>query len=59
MNPSTKEEFVELSDLIVGKLSNYEVRISHICENLICDLTILSACLVGCFLNIYLITAVQ
>lgn len=27
MNPSTKEEFVELSQLIVGKLSNYEVMI--------------------------------
>ena len=31
MNPSTKEEFVELSQLIVGKLSNYEVTIIH-CE---------------------------
>ena len=31
MNPSTKEEFVELSQLIVGKLSNYEVTIVH-CE---------------------------
>lgn len=25
MNPSTKEEFVELSQLVVKKLSNYEV----------------------------------
>ena len=31
MNPSTKEEFVELSQLIVGKLSNYEVTVIH-CE---------------------------
>ena len=31
MNPSTKDEFVELSQLIVGKLSNYEVTIVH-CE---------------------------
>lgn len=31
MNPSTKEEFVELSQLIVGKLSNYEVTVTH-CE---------------------------
>ena len=31
MNPNTKEEFVELSQLIVGKLSNYEVTVIH-CE---------------------------
>ena len=34
MNPSTKEEFVELSQLIVGKLSNYEVTVIH-CERLV------------------------
>ena len=28
MNPSTKEDFEELSKLIVGKLSNYQVRFS-------------------------------
>ena len=27
MNPSTKEEFAELSQLLVGKLSNYEVMV--------------------------------
>jgi len=27
MNPSTREEFMALSELIVGKLSNYEVRL--------------------------------
>ena len=31
LNPSTKEEFLELSQLIVGKLSNYEVMIM-LCE---------------------------
>ena len=31
MNPNTKEEFVELSQLIVGKFSNYEVTVIH-CE---------------------------
>lgn len=31
MNPRTREEFVELSQLIVEKLSNYEVRILVSC----------------------------
>lgn len=28
MSPSSREEFVQLSDLIVGKLTKYEVRIA-------------------------------
>ena len=28
MNPTTKEEFVELTQLLVGKLSNYEVMVT-------------------------------
>ena len=28
MNPTTKEEFVELAQLLVGKLSNYEVMVT-------------------------------
>lgn len=39
MNPSTKEEFVELSQLIVGKLSNYEVMIV-LCEVRPCLITL-------------------
>lgn len=39
MNPSTKEEFVELSQLIVGKLSNYEVMIM-LCEVRPCLITL-------------------
>ena len=27
MNPSSREDFVELTKLIVGKLSNYQVRV--------------------------------
>lgn len=30
MKPSTKEEFVELSQLLVGKLSNYEVWVTYL-----------------------------
>ena len=29
MNPRTKDEFVELGQLLVGKLSNYEVMVMN------------------------------
>ena len=45
MNPSTKEEFVELSQLIVGKLSNFEVTVTH-CE------VILISTLRDCFIRL-------